>query len=70
MQFAHHSQSAPANERVLNVHPMVARLVIGKKATFHELKTIYSLSDIYDLNEILNLEEEKIFLQRKKDADN
>jgi len=45
------------------------RLINGKMATLHELQTIYSLQDAYYLSEVLDIEEERIYLQNKKDSD-
>ncbi|RLB89588.1 MAG: hypothetical protein DRH26_11245, partial [Deltaproteobacteria bacterium] len=54
-----------SDTRKLNVDPFISRLVNGKVATLHELKTVYSLEDAYYLSEILDLKEEQIYLQNK-----
>lgn len=45
----------------------VARLILGRMATLHELKTIYSFKDMMYLDEVLNLKEEAEYLAHKKD---
>ena len=78
VEFEHHF--APSNiplhvkkrleSRVLNVHPFVARLIIGNMATLNELQTIYSLDDMRIMNEILNLKEESEYLAHQISKDN
>jgi len=65
VNFAHHGKGK-IDPRKLNVDPFVARLINGKMATLHELKTIYSLQDAYYLNEVLDLNEEQIYLNNKR----
>lgn len=50
----------------MNVDPFVARLINGKMATLHELKTVYSLNDAYYLSEVLDISEESEYLASKK----
>jgi hypothetical protein len=64
VKFAHHNK-VKRDYRLLNVNPIIARLILGKMATLHELQTIYSFADMMYLDEVLSLKEEQQYLAQK-----
>lgn len=68
VDFAHHKAGKRTEARKLNVHPLVARLILGKMATLHEMNTVYSLQDMLYLSEVLDLQEEATYLRNKKNG--
>jgi hypothetical protein len=58
--------SEPLDHREYNVDLLVAKLIIGKMATLHQLKTVYNLQDALYLNEVLDIKIEQIYLANRK----